>query len=297
LAVCFKPRAHAGSADISPSLRGHRWGADARAARYKAVIAQSRILKIFVYAILGTILLPLLVIVGVSFNPTSQFIVVTNNWSLHWYTEFFTRSEYVNALFFVSLPLAAASALVATVIGTMAAVALVRTNIPFRDLFESAFLIPILVPSILLGTALYLFFARLDFAGTFLSLVIGHTLIGIPFVIRVVTAGLSGINPAIEEAAISLGCNRVRAFFKVVLPLLRSSLLSGAVFAFILSFSDINIAIFLSGPHTNTLPLHIFSDIQWQGDPTIAAASTIQIVVVTTLILLAQRFSRARLVF
>jgi ABC-type spermidine/putrescine transport system permease subunit II len=153
------------------------------------------------------------------------------------------------------------------------------------------------VPSILLGAALYLFFARLGIAGTFGTLVLGHMLIGIPFVIRVVVAGLSGINPAIEEAAVSLGCSRVRAFCKVVLPLLRSSLLSGAIFAFILSFSDINIAIFVSGPHTNTLPLHIFSDIQWQGDPTIAAASTLQIVVVTILIVLAQRFSRARLVF
>ena len=110
-------------------------------------------------------------------------------------------------------------------------------------------------------------------------------------------AGLVGINPALEEAAINLGCTRVKAFYKVALPLIRSSLVSGLIFAFILSFSDINIAIFLSGPHTNPLPLQIFSDIQWQGDPTIAAASAIQIVVVTSLIVLAHRLSRKRLVF
>jgi putative spermidine/putrescine transport system permease protein len=89
----------------------------------------------------------------------------------------------------------------------------------------------------------------------------------------------------------------VKAFYKVALPLIRSSLVSGLIFAFILSFSDINIAIFLSGPHTNTLPLQIFSDIQWQGDPTIAAASAIQIVVVTSLIVLTHLLSRKRLVF
>jgi putative spermidine/putrescine transport system permease protein len=261
------------------------------------MMARSAFLKAFVYIIMALILMPLLVVVGVSFNPTARFIIVPLEPSLHWYSEFFGRSEYVGSLFLVSLPLACLSAALATTLGTLVAIALVRFNIRGRAYLESIFMIPILFPSILLGAALYLFFARLEMAGTFVTLVIGHTLIGTPFVIRVVTAGLSGINPAIEEAAINLGYNRLQAFFKVVMPMLRSSLVSGAIFAFILSFSDINVSIFLSGPHTNTLPLHIFSDIQWQGDPTIAAASTIQIVVVTSLILLAQRFSRARLVF
>jgi putative spermidine/putrescine transport system permease protein len=158
-------------------------------------------------------------------------------------------------------------------------------------------MMPILLPGILLGVALYLFFARLNLAGTLILLVIGHTLIGVPFVIRVVGAGLAGINPAIEESAVNLGCSRVGAFWRVGLPLIRSSLVSGAILAFILSFSDVNISLFLTGPHTNTLPLQIFSDIQWQGDPTIAAASTIQIVVVTSLIILANRLARKRLVF
>ena len=157
-------------------------------------------------------------------------------------------------------------------------------------------MIPVLIPGILLGAALYLFFARLELSGSLLPLIVGHTLIGIPFVIRIVVAGLSGINPSIEEAAVNLGCNRAQAFWRVSLPLIRSSLVSGAIFSFILSFSDINIALFLSGPNTNTLPLHIFSDIQWQGDPTIAAASTIQIVVVTSLIVLVNWFSRSRVV-
>jgi ABC-type spermidine/putrescine transport system permease subunit II len=261
------------------------------------MMATNPLLKVVVWTILALIALPLFVVIGVSFNPTSRFLVSATGLSLHWYSEFFTRGEYVHALFAVSLPLACISAALATIIGTLSAIALVRFKIIGRDFFEAAFMVPILVPSVLLGAALYLFFARLGIAGQFPTLVIGHMLIGIPFVIRVVTAGLAGINPAIEEAAISLGCNRVRAFCKVVLPLLRSSLLSGAIFAFILSFSDINIALFVSGPGTNTLPLHIFSDIQWEGDPTIAAASTIQIVVVTVLIVLAQRFSRARLVF
>jgi putative spermidine/putrescine transport system permease protein len=259
--------------------------------------ARSLLLRSYVCFLLALVITPLVVVVAVSFNPTSQFMISLGAVSLRWYSEFFARAEYVHALFRVSLPLALAASALAVLVGSLSAVALVRFKWIGRDVVEAAFMLPILIPSILLGAALYLFFVRFDAAGTYASLVIGHMLIGIPFVMRVVMAGLAGINPAIEEAAVSLGCNRIAAFRRAVLPLLRSSLWSGAIFAFILSFSDINVALFLSGPNTNTLPLQIFSDIQWQGDPTIAAASTIQMVVVTILILLVQRFSRARLAF
>ncbi len=239
--------------------------------------------------------MPLLVIIGVAFNPTERFIITPLTPSLHWFRVFFQRGEYVHALFAVTLPVACISAVLALLVGTLAAIALVRLKIPGRAAVESVFMVPVLVPGVLLGAALSLFFASLHWTGA-VTLVVGHMLIGIPFVIRVVTAGLVGINPSIEESAVNLGCNRVRAFWKVGLPQIRSSLVSALIFAFILSFSDINIAIFLAGPHTNTLPLQIFSDIQWQGDPTIAAASTIQIIVVTSLIVAANRLSRRRLV-
>ena len=258
---------------------------------------QGKLLKGFVYTIFAVIVLPLLVVLGVAFNPTERFVLSPLNPSLRWFKEFFSREEYVHALFGVTLPVACLSAAAATIIGTLAAIALVRFSFRGRALLETIFMMPILLPGILLGVALYLFFARLNLAGTLILLVIGHTLIGVPFVIRVVGAGLAGINPAIEESAVNLGCSRVGAFWRVGLPLIRSSLVSGAILAFILSFSDVNISLFLTGPHTNTLPLQIFSDIQWQGDPTIAAASTIQIVVVTSLIILANRLARKRLVF
>ena len=116
-----------------------------------------------------------------------------------------------------------------------------------------------------------------------------------PYVIRSVTAGLVGMDPRLEEAAMSLGATRLQAFFKVTLPLLRSSLLSGAIFAFIISFSDINLALFLSGPQSTSLPVHLFSQLQWQADPTIAAASALQIAIIGTLILVVQRIFRLRL--
>lgn len=248
----------------------------------------------FAYVIL---LAPLLAVLGVSVNPTEQFALVSGMPSLRWYAAFFERGTFYSSLFYVSLPLALGTATVATLIGASAAVAITRARFPGKRAVETLLMLPLIVPSILLGAALYLFFARLDATATFFSLAVGHVLIAIPYAIRVVTAGLSGMDPALEEAAISLGCGRVGAFFKVVVPLIRGSLLSSWIFALVVSFSDINVALFLSGPSTQTLPLQIFSEIQWGGDPTIAAASGFQILIVGSLVLAIQMIFKIRLAF
>jgi putative spermidine/putrescine transport system permease protein len=251
-------------------------------------------LIVLIYAIL---LGPLVAVLGVSVSPIEQFAISWAQPSLKWYVAFFQRETFYSSLFYVSLPLAVCTATVATLIGTSAAVAITRYRFPGKKFIETLLMLPLVIPSILLGAALYLFFARLDAASTILSLAIGHVLIGIPYAVRVVTAGLSGIDPAVEDAAVSLGCSRLSAFFKVVLPLIRGSLLSGWIFCLIVSFSDINVALFLSGPNTQTLPLQIFSEIRWGGDPTIAAASGIQIFVVGALVLAVQTIFKVRLAF
>jgi putative spermidine/putrescine transport system permease protein len=261
------------------------------------MLRDSKLLKAAIILVYVGLLAPIVVVVGVSFNPTSTYAIPLDGMSLRWYEAFFGSRAFVHALFKVSLPVALLSSLLATVIGTLAAIAIVRFRFVGRETLEAAFMLPLLIPSVLLGAALYLFFARLDMAGGYAALVLGHMLIGVPYVIRVVAAALAGINPALEEAAINLGCNRTTAFLRVVVPMLRSSLVSGAIFSFIVSFSDINVAMFIAGPNTATLPLHIYSEIQWQGDPTIAAASTISIVLVFLLIVSIQKFFRLRLVF
>jgi putative spermidine/putrescine transport system permease protein len=250
-----------------------------------------------VYLIFAMIMLPMLVVVAVSFNPTAAFTVDFGGASLRWYRAFFTSETFFKALFLVSLPIAIISSIVATLAGALSAIAIVRFRFPGKEFLEAAFMLPLLIPSILLGAALYLLFTRLHAGGSYVSLVIGHVLLGVPYVIRVVSAGLAGISLSLEEAAISLGCDRIGAFRRVTLPLLRSSLFSGAIFAFMVSFGDINLALFVAGPNTTTMPLEIFSEIVWQGDPTVAAASTIQILLVSTLVLVAQRVFRIRLAF
>lgn len=241
------------------------------------------------------LLAPLVVVVAISFGPSATFAFPPTGLTLHWFAAFFASTAFVSSFFQVSLVVGLLAAAIAMVLGTAAAVGIVRFRFFGREAVETFFLAPLFVPQILLGAALYLFYARLSVQASIWTLLAGHLVICTPYVIRSVTAGLVGMDPRLEEAAMSLGATRLQAFFKVTLPLMRSSLLSGAIFAFIISFSDINLALFLSGPHSTSLPVQIFSQIQWQGDPTIAAASTLQIVIIGLLILIVQRIFRLRL--
>jgi putative spermidine/putrescine transport system permease protein len=150
---------------------------------------------------------------------------------------------------------------------------------------------PLIFPQVLLGVALFLFYARLNISLNIFSLALGHLLIATPYVIRSVSAGLSGIDERLVQAAQNLGASPMQAFFLVTLPLLKSGILSGAVFAFIVSFSDINLAIFLSAAGNTTLPMQILAQMQFVSDPTIAAAATAQIAIVSVLVIIAQKFT------
>jgi putative spermidine/putrescine transport system permease protein len=255
-----------------------------------------RLLLPFVVAVYLGLLAPLVVVIAVSFGPSAAFEFPPRSMTLHWFEAFFATPAFVTAFFRVSLVVGVLPAALATVLGTSAALGLVRFRFFGREAVETFFLAPLLVPEILLGAALYLFYARLAVQASIWTLLWGHLVICTPYVIRSVTAGLAGLDPRLEEAAMSLGATRAQAFFRVTLPLLRSSLVSGAIFAFIISFSDINLALFLSGPQSTSLPVHIFSQIQWQGDPTIAAASSMQILIIGLLILVVQRIFRLRIV-
>ncbi len=243
----------------------------------------------------GFILMPVLAVLAVSFNPQSRLTIDFTGLSLRWYRSFVSEGPFLSSLLSVSLPLAFGTAVIATIVGGLAAIALHRSRTRYRILLETAFMLPLLIPSILLGVALYLFFAVLGLTPGAVPLLISHVLIACPYVIRTVGSGLVNIDSAIEEAARNLGCSAPEAFVRVVLPLLRTSILSGAIFAFVESFSDINLALFLAGPQSTPLTLNIFSEITWQGTPVIAAASAVQILSVSLLIVISQGLFRSRL--
>jgi putative spermidine/putrescine transport system permease protein len=191
-----------------------------------------RFLWPFVIVVYVLLLAPLVVVISVSFGSTPTFDFPPKGLTLRWYHAFFASEMLVRSFFRVSQVVGLLTALVATVIGSLAAIGLVRLHFRGRDAIETFFLSPLLVPHILLGAAVYLYLARLAWATSSMTLLVGHIVIATPYVIRCVTAGLVGMDPRLEEAAMSLGASRPQAFIKVTLPLLRSSLVTGAIFAF-----------------------------------------------------------------
>ena len=248
-----------------------------------------------VLALYAFILIPLAAVIGVSFNAGSGFDFPPIGYSLRWYQTLLEKTEFIHAFLNVSLLVGLVSAIAATLLGMLAAIGIVRFHFPGRGLLEAFFLTPLIVPHILLGAALYLYFTRMGFSASLATLAVGHVLIATPYVIRNLVAGLVGLDPRIEEAAVNLGASRLRAFVLVALPQIKSSLLSGAIFAFIVSFSDINVALFVAGPDTTSVPVYLFSQLQWSSDPSVAAASTIQIVVIALVIVALQKIFRIRI--
>ena len=238
--------------------------------------------------VLCLVLLPVVVVIAIAFgnSPTYQF--PPHGLTLRWFHSFLTTSTFSQALFRVSLPLAFATSICATTIGTLAAIGIARADFRGRRYVELLFVTPVIFPQIILAVGLFLLYARLSITPTIASLCLGHVLIGTPYVIRTVGAGLSGIDSRLEQAAQNLGASPAQAFLLATLPLLRLSILSGAIFAFIVSFSDINIALFLSVADTATLPVQILAQMQYASDPTIAAASALQVLIVGALVLAAQ---------
>jgi len=242
--------------------------------------------------VLGLILLPVVVVVAIGFSTSSTYAFPPPGLSLRWFWSFLENHTFTDALFRVSLPLAFASATGATLLGTLAAIGIARTEFAGKRFLELLFVTPVVFPQILLGVGLFLFYAQLGLNPGLPALCIGHIVIGTPYVLRTVGAALAGIDMRLEEAARNLGAPPALAFVRVTLPLLRSSIISGAVFAFIVSFSDINLALFLAAADSATLPLQILAQMQFASDPTIAAASTLQVLVVGLLVLLAQGLSK-----
>lgn len=227
---------------------------------------------------------PLVVIVVVSFGASAVFEFPPNALTLRWYREFIANDAMVSAFFRVSLPVASITAIGALGIGVPASVAVARMRFAGRDAVLSFLTLPLLVPQVLLGVALLLLAIMTGVRPSLVTLVIAHIVITLPYVVNTVAAGLHGVDPSFEEAAMNLGATRLGAFMRVTLPLIRGGVLAGGIFAFVMSFGDINLALFLNGPGAVTIPVYIFSSILFQAEPTIAAAAATQIALVAVLL-------------
>ena len=239
------------------------------------------------------LMLPVFVVVFASFSATAYLTIPPQGWTLHWFAQVLSDPTYLSAIAF-SLELAIAATLVALLLAIPACYALHNHWLPFSGAISGFLLSPLIFPAVVIGVALLQYLSFLGLRGNFVILALAHVVIVTPYIVRTTLAGLAGFDPALEEAARVLGANRLTAFTLVVLPGVRMSLLAGFVFAFITSFDEASVTLFLLPPGQATLPVTIFSAIDLGVDPSIAAISTLLIVATIVLLALVERMGGAR---
>ncbi|HEX8013432.1 MAG TPA: ABC transporter permease [Casimicrobiaceae bacterium] len=236
----------------------------------------------------AVILVPIAIVVVAAFSPNDYFEFPPPGLSWRWFVEFF-RLENMRNAFALSVELALASATLATILGTLGALYLVRRRGTVAAVLQALFLAPLVFPTIVLGVALLLMYKTVGMP-VFPGLLLAHSVIGMPYGFRTVLASAQALDPALEEAGQSLGAGPLATLFLLTLPLVWPGVLSGWLFAFIVSFGELNAALFLTGPGLTTLPIEIFSYLQFQGSQlVIAAASTLQIALIVILVALIER--------
>jgi putative spermidine/putrescine transport system permease protein len=233
--------------------------------------------------ILGFLAGPILVVVVASFSSASYLTFPPPAFGLRWYREYLGSAGWLDATA-LSLAVAAAVVVLSAVLGTLAALGLAKLPPAARALATALFLSPLIVPVIVVAIGIYYAFSHYGLIGSPLGLVLAHTCLAVPFVVTSVGASLAGLDRRLEQAAASLGATPWGTFRQVTLPLIRPGVLVGALFAFITSFDELVVALFLTGPNTVTLPRRMWDDLRFAIDPTIAAVSTLTIVLTAALL-------------
>lgn len=226
---------------------------------------------------------PLVIIAVTSFGASEVVAFPPTGFSLRWFSNIFKSETFMRTLVF-SFEISIIATIIALIIGIPAAYSLSRGNYKGKEMIKSFFLSPLIIPGIVVGFALFRYLTvELRFS-IFTSLLIGHTVVIIPYIIRVVGSSLEGFDYAIEEAAMSLGCTKVKSFFKVVFPNITSGVIAAFMLAFINSFNNVPVSIFLTGPGVSTLPISMMSYVEYNYDPTVSALSLI-LMILTVLIM------------
>ena len=250
------------------------------------------------------LIFPILVIVPLSFNAVPFFTFTPEmlsfdpaGYSLKWYEDFFTNLNWrgaVNNSFIIAI----FSTLIATTLGTIAALGLSRREVPYRTMLMAILISPMIVPLIISACGMFFFYSRVNLQGTHLGVILAHAALGTPFVVITVTATLVGFDRSLIRAANSLGADGVTTFFKIVVPLILPGVISGALFAFITSFDEVVVILFVGSFEQRTIPWQMFSGIREHISPTILAVATLLVLVsvllLTTIEMLRRRTERLR---
>jgi putative spermidine/putrescine transport system permease protein len=241
------------------------------------------------------ILTPLIFVTWLSFFRQEIPSFPPEGYSLRWYAAIAQNDRFVDG-FLLSLRLGVAATAIGLAVGVPAALCLARFRFKGREGLNSLLLMPLIVPGVVLGIALYVFHVEteintgLPILGSFLGLLTGHVLIVIPWTVRLVTASLAGFDRTLEEAAQNLGADRWTTFRRVTVPSILPGIVAAALFSFVSSFGNLELSLFLVGPGRTTLPIAILQYLEWKIDPTIAAVSVLQIGLIGAAMLITDRF-------
>jgi len=244
-------------------------------------------------AVLVFMLVPLAVVIGSSISASEFLVFPPRGVSLRWYGAVLSSDTYLTAGW-TSLRLALIVTVLSLAVGTPAAIALYRFRFPGAEAIGGVFLSPLVLPTLIFGIGMLMLFSRYGNGPSFWALVLGHLVITLPYVVRTVGAVLQGADRHAEEAARVMGANLWQRYWYVVLPQCREGMAAGAFFAFNISFDDAVVALFLRAPGIDTLPLRIYSELEFSPDPSIAAASTVMIAITVTMIFVIERLLGVR---
>lgn len=244
---------------------------------------------------MSLMLLPLVLIFWLSVTSNEILSLPVEGYSLHWFSEAFRQPQFLRG-FLLSVLVATFATISGLLVSVPAALVIVRRSFRGREAVIQMLMSPLTVPAIVIGAALYITVVELQIAsgmplvGSTFIFAAGHVLLTIPWCVRLLLASMEGMNRTIEEAAASLGASPARIVWLVTLPLIRPAIFAAGVFAFVVSFGNLEVSIFLSSPGQVTLPVAVMQYLEWKIDPTIAAVSVLQVLFVGTMLVISDRF-------
>ncbi len=253
------------------------------------------IFKVVAMIALAVMLVPAAVVLLAGLNQAEYITFPPQGLTLRWVIAFF-QSDTFRGAFFTSFGMALLVMVISTTLGTMAAVFLSRVAFRLRGIMRAGLISPIVLPGVVLGLALFLFyiFSGIGLARTFPGLLVGHVIVTVPWVIAAVSAALDHYDISLEQAARSLGAGPLTAFFRITLPNISSGVSAGSIFAFIVSFGQFDVSLFLSTPNVTPLPIAIFQSLRNKAEPTAAAAGVVAIVIVIAVMLIGSQVVNVR---
>jgi putative spermidine/putrescine transport system permease protein len=275
-------------------------GAGARRFSFRSVQWRHPALALLAALVVFYLIFPLLVTIPISFNPIRRIDFPPSGYSIRWYKDFLgigaenRQSRWLDATW-LSIRIALATSVLSTVLGGLAAIPVARATFRGKNVIQTLLLLPLVLPVIVLAVGLFLFYVPLNLLGSPIGIVFGHSVLAIPYVTVIVAATLKNFDERLEWAAMSLGASRARTLWTVTIPIVRPGILAGALFAFLTSFDELLISLFISGTRAVTLPRLLWDFIRSEASPVIAVVSvllTLFSIVVVALIAVVQRERR-----